>query len=167
MDAGPRTSVLIALALIGVVISAYLALFELGAISRAWDPVFGTGTEQVLRSAPARVLPVPDALLGVLGYGIEVVLLVCLVAVSSESVRRALTVALAAVAAVALLASIGLVGLQAGVVGAWCFLCLASAGVSCAIAFIAIPDGFEALRHRDATPRQSNGASRASRPTHH
>jgi uncharacterized membrane protein len=167
MDGAPRTSVLIALALIGVVISAYLALFELGAISRAWDPVFGAGTEQVLRSAPARALPVPDALLGVLGYGTEVVLLVCLVVASSESVRRALTVALAAVAAVALLASIGLVGLQAGVVGAWCFLCLASAAVSCAIAFIAIPDGFEALRRRGATPRQPNGASRASRPTHH
>src|SRR4051794_26966527 len=114
----PRTGLLIALALTGVAISTYLALFELGAVRHVWDPLFADGSERVLRSAPARALPVPDALLGVFGYALEVVLLIGVLA-SGPPARGRLTILLGAVATVALVASIGLVVLQAVVVGAW------------------------------------------------
>jgi uncharacterized membrane protein len=171
-----RTGLLIALALAGVAISTYLALFELGAIDPAWDPVFGGGTEQVLRSAPARALPVPDALLGVLGYAFEVVLLVGVVA-SRPPARRRFVIALGAVATVALVASLGLVALQAFVVGAWCLLCLTSAAISCLVAAIAIPDALAALVDGGSTsivhggtagPRDETAARlHEPRPTQH
>ena len=164
---GRRTGLLIALALGGVAISTYLALFELGAIGHAWDPLFADGTERVLRSGPARALPVPDALLGVLGYAVEIVLLIGVVA-SRPPARRTLTIGLGVVAGVALIASIGLVALQAVVVGAWCFLCLASAAVSCVVAAIAIPDAVAELAGGSARPAGEAGAGfHAPRPSHH
>jgi uncharacterized membrane protein len=162
------TALLIALGLVGMVIAAYLTLFELGAIKQAWDPVFGDGSERVLRSLPARALPVPDALLGMLGYGLEVVLLIGMVA-SAAPRRRRLTIALGGVAAIALLASIGLVALQAVVIGAWCFLCLASAAISCLVAAIAIPDAATELA-AGREPRRIEKARRglhAPRPSRH
>lgn len=139
---------LLPLAAAGAAISAYLALFEIGAIVTVWDPVFGAGSERVLHAAVARALPVPDALLGVVGYGLEIALLVAL-AVASPSVRARLTVLLGILAAAMALASVGLVLLQAVVVEAWCLLCLASAAISWAIALLAVPHAVRVLRDRD------------------
>ncbi len=54
----------IALALVGVVISRYLAVHQLGYTSHTFDPFFGNGTDQVLTSAVSRSFPVSDAGVG-------------------------------------------------------------------------------------------------------
>ncbi len=58
----------IVLALVGAGIAAYLALYQIGAIAHVWEPLFDGGSRSVLDSRAARVLPVPDALLGACGY---------------------------------------------------------------------------------------------------
>ena len=152
MNAGAsRFGLLPVLALAGAAISGYLALFELGLIPMVWDPLFGSGSEQVLTSAPARALPIPDAVLGVAGYLAEAVLAVAAHLTDGGASRR-LTIALGALAAVMGLTALGLVALQALVVSAWCALCLASAFISLSIASVAIPDALNAL-HSRATAR--------------
>ena len=42
-----------------------LALYQLGYFSEVWEPFFGNGSAEVLHSALSRVLPIPDAALGV------------------------------------------------------------------------------------------------------
>jgi hypothetical protein len=144
-----RFPLLAALALSGVAIAGYLALFQLGVVATAWDPVFGDGTARVLTSMPAGALPVPDALLGAVVYGLEVVLLVG-ARVAAPGTRSVLIVLLGALAAVMALAGLVLVALQALVIGAWCLLCLASAGISWAIALVAVPEAVSAIRARRA-----------------
>jgi uncharacterized membrane protein len=145
---------LLVLAVAGGTISAYLTLFEAGAIANVWDPVFGDGSRQVLQSSVAAALPVPDALLGIVGYGLEVVLLAA-ARVAAPQMRARLLIVLGAITAAMALASLGLVFLQAFVVHAWCLLCLVSAAISCAIAAIAVPHAVEAVlaRRVEGDPR--------------
>ena len=64
---GERAWVL-ALACIGFGIAMYLALYQWGIVKTVWEPFFGNGSERVLHSFISRLLPVPDAFLGALGY---------------------------------------------------------------------------------------------------
>ena len=68
-----QRSILIALGFAGLVISRYLAAFQLGYIDRVWDPFFGfeTGTEPVLNSNMSHFWPVSDAALGGVAYSFE------------------------------------------------------------------------------------------------
>lgn len=59
---------IVALALVGAAIAAYLTLFQLDVIGDVWEPFFGEGSRRILTSATSRVLPVPDAALGAIGY---------------------------------------------------------------------------------------------------
>jgi nucleoside-diphosphate-sugar epimerase len=52
---------IIALAFIGLYVSRYLTAYQLGHIDQAWDPFFGTGTEQIITSDVSKAWPVPDA----------------------------------------------------------------------------------------------------------
>ena len=56
----------------GVVLAAYMGLFQVGLLPDVWDPVFGDGTRRVLTSdvshAMSRWFRIPDALLGCLAY---------------------------------------------------------------------------------------------------
>lgn len=54
---------IVVLALLGVAIAGYLALYQLGIIADVFDPFFGDGSRRVLTSDISRVLPVPDAAL--------------------------------------------------------------------------------------------------------
>lgn len=132
---------LLALAGVGVVISGYLAAFQLGLLQGVWDPFFGDGSERVLTSAISRALPVPDALVGSLGYATDLVL-AALFLVTGD--RRAL-LALGAIASLGAITAIGLVVLQPIVVGTLCSLCLLSAAVSIVLALGAL------LEIRDAS----------------
>ncbi|MGH7875641.1 MAG: hypothetical protein ACREQO_25900 [Candidatus Binatia bacterium] len=58
--------------LVGFGIALYLFLYQLGLFLNVWEPFFGNGSRKVLQSHLTRVLPVPDAALGALGYLIEV-----------------------------------------------------------------------------------------------
>jgi len=129
--ASPRRIVLV-LALLGAGVAAYLTLVQTGVVDHAWDPVFGHGSDSVLRSEVSRSLPFPDASLGLAAYLAEAAL--ALTDAGDRWVRRpllplaydALGVGLAGAAAV-------LVLLQAFVVGSWCLLCLVSAALSLSI----------------------------------
>ncbi|MCV2869088.1 NAD-dependent epimerase/dehydratase family protein [Defluviimonas sp. WL0002] len=68
----------IMLALVGLLVSRYLAAYQLGTIDAVWEPFFaGTlpdrnGTEQIITSDVSRSWPVPDAGLGGLTYALEI-----------------------------------------------------------------------------------------------
>jgi uncharacterized membrane protein len=146
-----RRSLVVALASLGFCIAFYLALFQWGAIGHVWEPFFAAGSVKVLReSLLARVLPVPDAFLGALGYLAEIIF---------ESVggnRRYQTLwwspVLAGLIAIVLaIVAIALVCTQAFAVKAWCTLCLCSALISLVVACLAwreLHAGWEARRAR-------------------
>jgi hypothetical protein len=65
--------ILIVLGFAGLVISRYLAAFQLGYIDWVWDPFFGFegGTEPVLNSQMSHMWPISDAALGTVAYSFE------------------------------------------------------------------------------------------------
>ncbi|HET6439557.1 MAG TPA: vitamin K epoxide reductase family protein [Anaeromyxobacter sp.] len=122
------------LAAIGLAISCYLAAVQVGIVPAAWDPFFGRASSaRVLHSALSRALPVPDALLGALGYAGEISLGLT---GRRERFRTApwAVLAFGALAAAMALVGLGLVAVQATLLHAWCTLCLGSALVSWAVA---------------------------------
>ena len=56
------------LALIGFGIATWLTLFQLGVLPVIWEPFFGEGSRRILSGRVSRLLPIPDAALGALGY---------------------------------------------------------------------------------------------------
>lgn len=70
---------IIGLAVVGFLISRYLAAYQLGHIDGIWDPFFGgaldnekNGTEEIITSRVSEAWPVPDAGLGALTYALEI-----------------------------------------------------------------------------------------------
>jgi uncharacterized membrane protein len=139
------------LATAGLVIAGYLSLFELGVLHGVWDPVFGSGSREVLTSTLATSLPVPDAVLGVLAYLGEAAL--ALIGPGDRWRRQPwLTLAYGALATALGCTAIGLVIVQAFVVHAWCLLCLGSASISLVAFALAAPELAATLRHLRGTP---------------
>ena len=68
-----QRSILIALGFAGLVISRYLAAYQLGYIDRVWDPFFGFrgGTQPVLDSQMSHMWPISDGGLGAVAYSFE------------------------------------------------------------------------------------------------
>ena len=68
-----QRSILIALGFAGLVISRYLAAYQLGYIDRVWDPFFGfgSGTRPVLDSDMSHMWPISDGGLGTVAYSFE------------------------------------------------------------------------------------------------
>lgn len=117
---------IVALGLLGFLLARYMAAYQLGHISSAWDPFFGEGTMTILRSDVSRAFPVSDA-----GLGAAVYLLEMLMTVMGDA-RRWRTmpwmVAFFAILVVPLgVTSIVLVILQPLAVGTWCTACLVAA----------------------------------------
>ena len=117
---------IILLAAVGFFASRYMAAFQLGHISQAWDPVFGEGTRRVLQSDVSKMFPISDAGLGAVSYLLEI-----LMGFMGDRARwRTMPwmVTFFGILVVPLGAtSIMLVILQPLSVGAWCFLCLLAA----------------------------------------
>ncbi len=70
---------IIALALVGLYVSRYLAAYQLGLIDNVWDPFFRgspddpqNGTEEIITSSVSKAWPVPDAALGGYTYLLEI-----------------------------------------------------------------------------------------------
>ncbi len=120
---------ILVLAAVGFAIASYLTAYQLGIILHVWDPVFDQGSVRVLHSWLSRLLPVPDASLGALGYVADIVL----TAVGRED-RWRTQPALVLVTGLVLVGMAGvsalLVAFQAFVLRSLCTLCLASAGIS-------------------------------------
>ncbi len=131
---------LAALATIGLVVAAYLTLFQVHAFGHVWDPFFDSRTVLELTA------PVPDAAAGVAAYATELVLL----ALGGRDRWRSLPwacLALGAVLSGGLLASVALVIVQTTVAQAWCTLCLLSAALSLALFALGIGEARAAWQH--------------------
>lgn len=112
-----------ALGLAGVLISAYVWYKQVTS-----GPVLciGTGCARVIRSRYGRLLGIPNGALGVFYFGGA--------AIAALIDQPAVSVLLAAATLVALPLYGYLTYLQYGVLKAWCVWCLASAGLTLAIA---------------------------------
>ncbi len=118
------------LALCGLGIALYLGLYQLHIVATVWEPFFGSGSRQILReSSIARMLPVPDALIGAFLYFLEVVA----DSIGGQDRWRTMPWIVLVLGLLALgmgLGSIGLVIAQPTLFGAFCTLCLGSAACS-------------------------------------
>ena len=163
---------LLALALLGVAISFYLTLFQVGAIAQMWDPVFGSASSAAVTHSPiSLLLPIPDASLGALAYLAEVIL----GALGSPARWRTLPAAVLLYGLMALglgVVSTLLLITQGAVVHAWCLLCLCSAAISLTILGAGTGETLAALQHlkdaahrHESLPRALLGLPPA--PTHH
>jgi uncharacterized membrane protein len=127
-----RSVGLVCLAVIGLLISLDLAVFQLGLAGPPWEPMFGDGSRRVLTSDLSRLLPIPDSAAGVGAYLVEALLSAALV-IRPFGLAPAAN-ALAAVASIAAAVGAVLIGYQVLFVGAACTLCIASAVVSWVLA---------------------------------
>lgn len=122
--------ILIALGFVGLVVSRYLAAYQLGYLDTVWDPFFGFGggTEQVLDSDMSHMWPVSDAGMGAVAYSFE--FLMGYMGGTSRWRTMPWMVTIFGILVIPLgLAHIALVMSQPVVVHAWCTLCLVAAGV--------------------------------------
>lgn len=118
---------IIVLGWIGFFASRYLAAHQLGYFDHAWDPFFPEGTMRVLHSNVSRSWPVSDAGLGTLSYTLEV--LMGYMGGPARWRTMPWMVTFFGILVVPLgTVSIVLVILQPIAVGAWCTLCLITAG---------------------------------------
>jgi uncharacterized membrane protein len=135
-SAWSRRAPVVTLALIGCLIATYLGMYQIGEIQSVWDPIFGSGSEEVLTSWLSRSLPVPDALLGAVVYGLDALL----GTIGGDNRWREapwLVVGHGVVLGGLVLAGLALVAVQALVLRTGCTLCLASAAISFASAWLA------------------------------
>ena len=136
------------IAMIAVLISLYLGLFQWGLVSDVWDPVFGDQTKQVLLSDVSHTMSswfrVPDAILGSLMYLGDVIF--ALAGSTRRWQYRPWLVILFGLDVIPLgIVSAVLVFLQATVVGNWCFLCLVSAVISLILVVMAYDEVWSTL----------------------
>ena len=121
-----------ALALLGFGIALYLALYQLGVFTTVWEPFFGDGSRAILHSSVSRLLPVPDAALGAVGYLLDIGADLIGGRVRWRA-RPWIVICFSLVVCGMGAASVTLVILQPVLFGAWCTLCLTSATISVAI----------------------------------
>jgi len=124
---------IIALALVGLLISRHLTAFQLGHIDGVWDPFFsGTrgeglnGSEDITTSSVSKAWPIPDA-----GVGAVVYLLEILAGLMGTN-RRWRTMPWLVTAFGVMIVPLGAVSIffiiiQPIVIGTWCTLCLIQA----------------------------------------
>ena len=120
---------IVGLAMLGFGIATYMALFQLKILDTVWEPFFGNDSRKILTSSVSKILPIPDAALGAIGY------LADAVTGAVGGTRRWRTMPWIVIMfglAVGPLGfiSILLVILQPVLFDAWCTLCLCSAAIS-------------------------------------
>ena len=127
------------LALAGLCVSVYLTLFQIGVIPSVWDPFFRS--KEVLT-----FLGLPDAALGALAYGTEMVLL----SLGGGERWRTMPWTVLALGFVILsgaIVSVLLILMQALLVDAWCTLCLVSAAISFAIFYFGYDEPLAGIKY--------------------
>jgi hypothetical protein len=136
----------VGLALAGFFIAGYLALHQWGVVGDVWEPFFGGGSERVLHSSVSRVLPIPDAALGALGYLADAVTGLIGGPARWRTMPWVVIVFGLFVGPLGAV-SILLVVLQPIAFGSWCTLCLASAAVSVAMIGPAMDEVLASLQY--------------------
>jgi uncharacterized membrane protein len=136
------------LAVVGFLISAYMALYQWRLIETAWDPLFGGQTQRVLDSDVShrmmRWFGMPDAALGAVAYLGDAVL--GLAGSTRRWQYRPWLVVLFGIDVIPLGGvSAVLVIVQATVLGQWCFLCLVSAAISLVLVYWAYDEVWSSL----------------------
>jgi hypothetical protein len=140
--AWPKRLSLAARAFVGFIVAGYLALYQFGVFPTVWDPFFPNGSPKVL----GFTYPFPDASLGVLAYGVEIVLSF----IGGRARWRTMpwtSIALGFVVGFGAVVSVLLMIVQPVVVGAWCALCLASAFISLTIVGPGMEEFLATLQH--------------------
>jgi uncharacterized membrane protein len=125
------------LALIGVLISAYMMAYTFGLTGSI---VCGTGGCETVQNSPWAVfLGVPVPVIGLVGYGLLLITAILGLQPHLEQDRRiALLLIVAAVAGAAF--SAYLTWLEASVIHAWCRWCIVSASLAGLIVLFALPE---------------------------
>ncbi|MER3375034.1 MAG: vitamin K epoxide reductase family protein [Allomuricauda sp.] len=120
---------IVILAFVGFGIATYLSLYQLNYVDTVWEPFFGDGSITILNSKISRLLPIPDAALGALGYLVDTI---SGIIGGTNRWRRMPWIVIVFGLAVGPLGfiSVMLVVFQPVLFSAWCTLCLASAIVS-------------------------------------
>jgi hypothetical protein len=129
---------IVALACVGLCVSVYLTLYQVDVLPGVWDPFFRS--TEVLE-----YLGIPDAALGVLAYGAEIILSL----IGGNQKWRTMPWTVLAFGVVILSGagvSVLLILMQAFLVGAWCTLCLASAAISLAIFVLGFREPLAGIR---------------------
>lgn len=151
---------IVVLALLGALVSRYMAAYQLGHIPTVWDPFFGDGTARVLTSDVSQAFPVSDAGLGAWSYFLDglagliggrrrwrtmpwIVLLFGLFVIPPG------------------VTSIVLVMLQPIGVGEWCTLCLVASVIMLVMVPPAIDEVVAALQFLARTRREGGSVWRA------
>jgi hypothetical protein len=138
---------IIALALLGFVIAAYLAVFQIGLVETVWEPFFGSGSRRILTSWVSELLhPIPDAGLGAFGYLLDAV------AGAIGGRRRWQTMPWMVVIFGLAVGPLGVVSvllviLQPVLFDTWCTLCLASGAISVLMIGPAMDEMLASLQH--------------------
>ncbi len=134
-----RRLLVVAFAFLGLCVSVYLTLFQIDMLPGVWDPFFHS--TRVLE-----YLGIPDAALGALAYGAEMVLSL----IGGRHKWRTMPWAVLAFGIVIVSGagvSVLLILMQAFLVGAGCTLCLASAAISLAIFVLGYREPLAGLRY--------------------
>lgn len=120
---------IVGLAMIGFGIATYMALFQLKILDTVWEPFFGNDSRKILTSSVSKILPIPDAALGAIGYLADAV---TGAVGGTRRWRKMPWIVIMFGLAVGPLGfiSILLVILQPVMFDAWCTLCLCSAAIS-------------------------------------
>ncbi len=138
---------IIFLALIGFVVSRYMAAYQLEQVNGVWEPFFAgstadpqNGTEEIITSSVSEAWPVPDAGLGAAVYALEI--LTGLIGSTKRWRTMPWLVVLFGFMIVPLGAvSITFIIIQPIIIGTWCTLCL----IGAAAMLIQIPYSLDEL----------------------
>jgi len=123
---------IIALAVLGLAVSRYLAAYQLGHVGGVWEPFFAggpaptNGTEEIITSSVSEAWPVSDAAVGAVTYLLEILTGII------GSRRRWRTMPWMVLLFGLMIAPLGVVSItfiviQPIVIGTWCTLCLIAA----------------------------------------
>lgn len=138
---------LLLLATIGLAAAIYTACGQLGIVALMWDPFFGSQSSYlVTHSTISRLLPIPDGLLGVVGYLCDLIF----GSIGARDRWRRLpgVVLLFAVTITGLgIVSVALTILQGAFIEHWCTVCLVSATVSILIFGLGIGEALASLQY--------------------
>jgi uncharacterized membrane protein len=122
----PQRWIMIVLGFLGLVVSRYLAAFQMGYLTGVVDPLFGRSSEHVLNSSMSLSLPISDAGVGAVAYTFE--FLMGFMGSPSRWRTMPWMVALFGILVIPLgFVHIFLVVSQPITVGAWCFFCIVAA----------------------------------------
>lgn len=136
------------LAMVAFFIAAYMGLYQWRLVGSAWDPVFGTQTEDVLDSDVSermrRWFLIPDAVFGAIAYLGDAVF--GLAGSTRRWQYRPWLVMIFGIDVIPLgVVSAVLVVLQGTAVGSWCFLCLVTAVISLILVYMAFDEVWSSL----------------------